>query len=226
MTDTAITLTHEGKTYTAEDERGGGHPCAGCAFHDGPVRCSLPIAHPGRSKCTQQDIIWVEQPQQESPLDMPGFKAQKAYNGCDGCCGNPATCEQPCFHSAGRTTPGTAGAIARKPDEALEAMADNAREIGLGYEPSATGAEGFLEEAAQTMRQRGRQYDNGQERSMGRVIKAFNAITGHDLKEADGWLLMIVLKLVRDQKEHPHRDSLVDAIAYSALRAECQMGLA
>ena len=178
------------------------------------------------------------------------------------CCGQPSTCEQPCFHSAGRTTPGTAGAIARKPDEALEAMADNAREIGPGYEPvemivsaeladklrqqadfegtsldelmeraaetmlSATGAEGFLEEAAQTMRQRGRQYDNGQERSMGRVIKAFNAITGHDLKEADGWLLMIVLKLVRDQKEHPHRDSLVDAIAYAALRAECEMGLA
>ena len=48
------------------------------------------------------------------------------------CCSNPATCEQPCFHSAGRTTPGTAGAIARKPAEAL---AYNAREIGPGYEP-------------------------------------------------------------------------------------------
>lgn len=72
MTDTTITLTHEGKTYTAEDERerGGLHPCAACAFHDGPVRCGLPSTHPDKSKCTQQDIIWIEQ--QESPLNMSG----------------------------------------------------------------------------------------------------------------------------------------------------------
>lgn len=105
---TIITLTHEGKTYTAEDERGFGHPCAGCAFLAGPGRCDLPNAHPDKSKCVQRGIIWIEQ--QESPLDMPGFKAQKAYNGC----------EQPCFHQSGRTTPGNPGAIASVPQSLAE----------------------------------------------------------------------------------------------------------
>ena len=147
---TTITITHEGKTYTAEDERGFGHTCAGCAFLAGPVECDLPSAHPGWDKCVQQSIIWIEQ--QESPLDMPGFKAQKAYNGCegcafnecgtnctahgvaaktdchhtkviwlrDGCCGQPNTCEQPCFHQSGRTTPGNPGVIAGVPQSLAE----------------------------------------------------------------------------------------------------------
>lgn len=73
MTDTTtITLTHEGKTYTAEDERGGWHPCEGCSFYAGPVKCDLPRAHPDKSACSREDIIWIEQPQKESPLDMPG----------------------------------------------------------------------------------------------------------------------------------------------------------
>lgn len=37
-----------------------------------------------------------------------------------GCCGNPATCEQPCFHSAGRTTPGQPGGIASVPQSLAE----------------------------------------------------------------------------------------------------------
>lgn len=106
---TTITLTHKGKAYTAES-CGWQPSCAGCAFHDGPGRCSLPSTHPDKSKCIQQGIIWIEQ--QESPLDMPGFKAQKAYNGC---CGQPNTCEQPCFHQSGRTTPGQPGGIASVP---------------------------------------------------------------------------------------------------------------
>ena len=117
---TTITLTHEGKTYTAEDERGGWHPCAGCTFFAGPVKCDLPCEHPDKSVCSREDIIWIEQPQQESPLDMPGFKAQKAYNGCDGCCGQPNTCEQPCFHASGRTTPGQPGGIASVPQSLEE----------------------------------------------------------------------------------------------------------
>ena len=109
MTDTTITLFREGKTY----ERQGANPseCDGCAFSDEPV--SHPVCKMNEHLC--EGFIWIEQPQKESPLDMPGFKAQKAYNGCDGCCGQPNTCEQPCFHASGRTTPGQPGGIASVP---------------------------------------------------------------------------------------------------------------
>lgn len=38
------------------------------------------------------------------------------------CCGHPSTCEQPCFHSAGRTTPGNPGVIASVPNRMLFAV--------------------------------------------------------------------------------------------------------
>lgn len=81
----------------------------------------------------------------------------------------------------------------------------------------------FLAQAAAIMEQRGKQYDQpGGERSMGRCVAAFNAITGRDLTESEGWLLLEVLKNVR-QWQNPgtfHRDSAEDGIAYSALKAE------
>ena len=127
------------------------------------------------------------------------------------CCGNPSFCERPCFHDSGRTTTGRAGAIAGT------GINEPARATTLNS------AHDFLGMARSTMDERGQQYDkSGQERSMGRVVKAFNAVTGHDISEADGWTLMTLLKLVRDQKELPHLDSLVDAVAYAALRAECR----
>jgi len=44
------------------------------------------------------------------------------------------------------------------------------------------------------------------------------------LTESEGWLLMQILKDVRDrQREKPHRDSLEDGIAYSALKAEARL---
>ena len=63
---TTITLTHEGKTY----ERQGANPseCDGCAFFDEPV--SHPVCKMNEHLCA--GFIWVEQPQQESPLDMSG----------------------------------------------------------------------------------------------------------------------------------------------------------
>ena len=76
------------------------------------------------------------------------------------------------------------------------------------------------------MEQRAAQYDQpGGERSMGRTVEAFNAITGRTgeraLSEADGWLLMQVLKDVRQwQSPAFHRDSAEDGVAYSALKAE------
>lgn len=83
----------------------------------------------------------------------------------------------------------------------------------------------LLEKAAGHMRDRAATYDRPEgERSMGRTVAAFNAITGRDLKESEGWLLMQILKDVRDrQRERPHPDSLEDCIAYSALKAEARL---
>lgn len=80
----------------------------------------------------------------------------------------------------------------------------------------------FLHRAATIMEERGKQYDKpGGERSMGKTVAAFNAITGRDLSEAEGWLLLQTLKDVR-QWQNPgyHADSAEDGIAYSALKAE------
>ena len=85
-----------------------------------------------------------------------------------------------------------------------------------------TDAIGFLEAAADVMRERGRTYDKASgERSIAATVAAFNAITGHALTEADGWGFMLLLKLVRQyQAAEYHPDSALDAVAYSALMAE------
>lgn len=85
-------------------------------------------------------------------------------------------------------------------------------------------AEGFLRDAAETMAERGKQYDSPQgERSMGKTVQAFNTITGQDLTEAQGWLFMSVLKKVRQYQAGAHLDSCVDDVAYTALFAEARM---
>jgi len=72
------------------------------------------------------------------------------------------------------------------------------------------------------MKERGKQYDSPEgERSMEKTIIAFNIITGNGLTEADGWLLMQILKDVRQcQKTGYHADSAEDGVAYAALKAE------
>ncbi len=81
----------------------------------------------------------------------------------------------------------------------------------------------FLDKASALMRQRGEQYDKPEgERSMGVCVQAFNAITGKKLTESEGWLLLQILKDVR-QWQNPdkyHADSAEDCIAYAALKAE------
>lgn len=82
----------------------------------------------------------------------------------------------------------------------------------------------FLEAAAQHQRDRAGTYDSPQgERSMGKTVQAFNIITGKSLSEADGWLLLQLLKDVRDQANGPHLDSLEDCIAYASLKAEARI---
>ncbi len=84
----------------------------------------------------------------------------------------------------------------------------------------------LLNKAATIMEQRGKQYDKPDgERSMGRTVAAFNLILGREaITESEGWLLMQILKDVRDrQRATPHADSLEDGVAYAALKAEARL---
>lgn len=82
----------------------------------------------------------------------------------------------------------------------------------------------LLERAAGHMRDRAATYDKPEgERSMGKTVQAFNAITGRDLSESEGWLLLQLLKDVRlFQRSGYHADSAEDCIAYAALKAEAK----
>jgi len=88
-----------------------------------------------------------------------------------------------------------------------------------------TTAPQLLNKAASIMEQRGKQYDKpGGERSMGATVAAYNSITGQQLTEANGWLLMALLKMVRDnQRPAPHVDSIEDLVAYSSLYGEARL---
>jgi len=81
----------------------------------------------------------------------------------------------------------------------------------------------FLSKALTLLEERGKDYDQPQgERSMGKTVQAFNAITGHTLKESEGWLLLQLLKDVRQwgNPDSYHADSAEDCISYAALKAE------
>lgn len=85
-------------------------------------------------------------------------------------------------------------------------------------------APGLLTAAAAHMKERAKTYDQpGGERSIGRTVEAFNAITGKTLSESEGWLFMELLKAVRDfSTPGGHADSQEDRIAYAALGAEAR----
>jgi len=88
-----------------------------------------------------------------------------------------------------------------------------------------TTAPQLLNKAATHMQDRAATYDKPEgERSMGATVAAFNAVTGQQLTEAHGWLLMALLKMVRDnQREAPHQDSIEDLVAYAALYGEARL---
>ena len=86
-------------------------------------------------------------------------------------------------------------------------------------------ANDFLQHAAGTLGERGKQYDVGgkQERSMAKIVAAFNAVhdaNGAQLTEKQGWAFMMLLKMVRGAHA-PHLDSALDAVGYAALYGEC-----
>lgn len=80
----------------------------------------------------------------------------------------------------------------------------------------------FLAKAAALLAQRGQVYDQPDgERSMGKAVTAFNALTGMSLTESEGWLLQQLLKDARQWSTGEyHADSAEDCVAYAALKAE------
>ncbi|MDQ7981374.1 hypothetical protein QYH69_29510 [Paraburkholderia sp. SARCC-3016] len=112
---------------------------------------------------------------------------------------------------------------ARRPASRVMTDAD------VGGIPPRTGstlptAPGLLDKAVGHMRARAAQYDQPEgERSMGATVIAFNAVTGRDLAESEGWLLLQLLKDVRlFQAPGYHADSAEDCIAYAALKGEAK----
>ena len=89
-------------------------------------------------------------------------------------------------------------------------------------------AANLLGRGAAILNERAREYDRKDgpggepgERSAAAAVRAFNAITGRDLSESEGWLFLSVLKLVRLQTAPgPHDDSATDAAVYAALMGE------
>lgn len=79
----------------------------------------------------------------------------------------------------------------------------------------------FLQKAAALITDRGKERDQEDgERSMSRCVNTFNAMTGHNLSEEDGWLFMVYLKHARMRGGKFKLDDYEDAIAYEALMTE------
>lgn len=82
-------------------------------------------------------------------------------------------------------------------------------------------ATSVLAQASKHLKDRGTTYDApGGERSMERIVGAFNIITDADITEEQGWLFMSLLKMVRSQQGYK-ADNYEDEAAYAALRGEC-----
>lgn len=92
--------------------------------------------------------------------------------------------------------------------------------------PPAVHAYDILTAAGQHMQDRASQRDlpDG-ERSMRRCVEAFNALTGHNLDEREGWMFMAVLKAARScaNPHKPNRDDFEDGAAYFGLAGEAAL---
>lgn len=82
----------------------------------------------------------------------------------------------------------------------------------------------YLNECMEVQKQRGEQYDSKGtgERSFDAAAKAFNAMTGQNLKGSDVCLLLACVKAVRQYSDptRVHEDSLLDLVSYASLWAE------
>lgn len=73
---------------------------------------------------------------------------------------------------------------------------------------------------ADTLGQRAALRDTERERSMAKTVAMFNAMTGLNVSVVDGWLFMVLLKMVRGRQGQFHLDDYVDGSCYFALAGE------
>lgn len=64
--------------------------------------------------------------------------------------------------------------------------------------------------------------DVEQERSMADIVKTFNAYSGHNLTEIDGWAFMVILKLIRSKRGNFKADDFIDMASYAGLMGEAR----
>ena len=89
-----------------------------------------------------------------------------------------------------------------------------------------TSAHGILQNAAAEMLDRAASRDTpAGERSMGRCVKAFNAMFGTELTETQGWQFMELLKMARSVGGEFRLDDFTDGVAYAALAGESEARL-
>ena len=82
-------------------------------------------------------------------------------------------------------------------------------------------ADNFLKQGISEMENRATTYDAaGGERSMAKTVAMFNAMTGFNLSEEQGWKFMCCLKLVRSEQGKFKADNFVDGAAYFGLAGE------
>ena len=88
-----------------------------------------------------------------------------------------------------------------------------------------TTAPQLLSQALAIQQERAAQYDQaGGERSAGKVAAMFNIAKGREVvTEADVWLMLTILKIVRGEADGPHADSCLDFVSYSSLYGEARM---
>ncbi len=81
----------------------------------------------------------------------------------------------------------------------------------------------ILQKGMEAMEQRAKLRDKPDgERSMAKTIQIFNAYTGRDLTESEGWAFMVFLKMVRGKEGNFHEDDYVDGASFIALLGECE----
>lgn len=103
----------------------------------------------------------------------------------------------------------------------FEFVGEGAMQV-TGQDDAQVSAADICKQAIETMAERGKTYDKsqGRERSMGKTVAAFNALTGHKLTEEQGWLFMAVLKIARAQQGEYKHDNYLDGTAYFSLAGE------
>ena len=99
-------------------------------------------------------------------------------------------------------------------------MSNTENKLGSGNGSDASACS-ILAEASERVHDRSIARDNLHERSMRRCVDGFNALTGHELTEDQGWLFMVFLNMARAQNGNRYeKDNYVDGAAYLAFSGE------